>query len=119
VKVLLVSDDIHLREEARFAFASEVTVSFALDSRGALRTLEREEPSVVVVDMQTGNAGGYAMARDMAETTRFANVPLLILLERDQDAWLARKAGATAFRTKPLRPGQLAREVMTLAKPRS
>jgi uncharacterized protein YecT (DUF1311 family) len=66
--------------------------------------------------MQTGNAGGYALARHMSESEALARIPTLILLQRTQDAWLATRSGATASCTKPLAPGQLAREAVALAR---
>jgi CheY-like chemotaxis protein len=117
-KLVVVTDDTHVREAARFCFPSNVSVSFALDSRDASKLLDREIPSVVVVDMQTGSAGGYALAREMAETPRLANVPIVMLLEREQDAWLARIAGAAAHRVKPVVPDDLVETVARVAPPR-
>jgi|SRR5918999_1131165 DNA-binding response OmpR family regulator len=114
--VLVVSDDVLLRDQARWAFPAGVTVSFAVDSRDAWKQLQERAPSVVVVDMQTGNAGGYGLTRDMAEDEHLARVPVVILLEREQDEWLARSSGATAYRTKPLPLGELVREVLTAAQ---
>jgi DNA-binding response OmpR family regulator len=113
-RVLVVSDDPLVREEARYGFPSGFVVSFAIDSRDALTQLEEQTPSVVVADLQTGNAGGYALARDMAQSARLARIPVLMLLQREQDEWLARSAGATAFCTKPLGAGRLARRVLAL-----
>ena len=112
---MVVSEDPRVREEARYGLPSGWTASFADDSRDAWMSLELERPSLVVVDLQTGNAGGYALARDMAESAKLAVVPILILLERRQDAWLARRSGASAFLVKPLRPGELARAVDALS----
>jgi DNA-binding response OmpR family regulator len=114
--VLVVSDDPLVREESRYGFPAGVRVSFALDARDALASLERGVPSVVVVDLQTGNAGGYALAREMSQSARLAHLPILMLLQRDQDAWLAKRAGATAFCTKPL-GGRLVRAVLALIPP--
>jgi two-component system phosphate regulon response regulator PhoB len=118
LSVLVVSDDPLVREDARYGFPAGVDVSFALDARDAADALRESTPSVVVVDMQTGNAGGYALARYMAESEALSRVPTLILLQRSQDAWLAARSGATACRTKPLQPGQLAREVLALERPK-
>jgi DNA-binding response OmpR family regulator len=115
VRVLVVSDDPLLRDQARWAFPADVSVSFAVDSRDAWRHLQVSPPSVVVVDLQTGNAGGYGLTRDMAEDEVLASVPVVILLEREQDAWLARGSGATSYRTKPLSTGDLVREVFSAA----
>jgi CheY-like chemotaxis protein len=112
--VLVVSDDPIVREQARFGFPAGVRVSFANDSRDAWTSLRAERPTLVVVDMQTGNAGGYGLSRDMAQTERLRAVPVLILLERAVDAWLAHEAGASAYLTKPLGPAELPRAVTSL-----
>jgi DNA-binding response OmpR family regulator len=108
-----VTDDPLVREAARFGFPSGVEVTFAHDARAVGSAEGDAGPSVVVVDMQTGNAGGYALAKDIAESS--SGVPVLILLQRDQDRWLAHSAGAAAHCTKPLRPGVLVRQVLALA----
>lgn len=113
--VVIVSDDPHVREDARFSLPTDVAVTFARDATRASEALESEQPTVVVVDMQTGNAGGYALAREMAESSHLRNVPIIILLERAQDAWLAERAGASAHCVKPLRPGELSDTVMRFA----
>ncbi len=113
--VVVVSDDPHIRDEARYGFPKDWTLSFADDAREVWPALRGDRPSVVVVDMQTGNAGGYAMARSMSESTSLREVPVLILLERPQDAWLARTAGASTYRVKPLQPGELAATTRRLA----
>ena len=112
--ILVVSDDDHVRDEARFGMPADVAVALAIDSREAAKLLEQRPPALVVVDMQTGNAGGYALTRDIAQSPRLARTPVLILLERVQDVWLARNAGAAAYRVKPLGPGELARAVGAL-----
>jgi CheY-like chemotaxis protein len=116
LQLLVVSDDPLVREQARFGFPKGVAVSFATDSREAMDALQGDEPSVVVVDMQTGSAGGYGLTTDMAADPRLARVPVVILLEREQDAWLAKKAGATSFHTKPPAPGELVRAVLAAAE---
>ena len=116
LRVLVVSDDPQVREAARYGFPAGVQVDFADDAREAARVLGDRPPSVVVADLQTGRAGGYALARDMSESGGFGGVPVLILLQRSQDAWLAQMAGASLHRTKPLRPGTLVRDVLALAR---
>lgn len=113
--ILVVSDDPLVREQARYGFSEGISISFVLDAREVPEALTIHEPSIVVVDMQTGNAGGFSLCREMAESGDHAGVPILMLLERPQDSWLARSAGATAFLVKPLGPGALAREVYSLS----
>lgn len=116
LSVLVVSDDPIVREQARYGFPSDVRVSFAIDSREAWQVLQSEDASVVVVDMQTGSAGGFGLTRDMAVSERLARVPVVLLLERGQDSWLARRAGATSYHTKPLAPGALVRATLAAAE---
>ena len=60
--VVVVSDDPHIRDEARYGFPKDWTLTFADDAREVWPALRGDRPTVVVADMQTGNAGGYAMA---------------------------------------------------------
>lgn len=113
--LLVVSDDPHLRSEAEFGFPEDVEIELATDGRdGWDRLREGDPPDVVVVDLQTGSAGGFGLVSDMQATDRLKNVPTLVLLEREQDVWLARQAGARAIRVKPLEVTDLVSEVLSL-----
>lgn len=113
LSVLVVTDDPHLLEEAKFAFRDEVDVTFARDSRDAWKVIEERIPDVVVVDLQTGSAGGFNLITEMREQGRTA--PSLLLLERPQDEWLGRQAGAHAIRVKPIDVADLVEETLALA----
>jgi DNA-binding response OmpR family regulator len=112
--VIVVSDDRHLRDELEYGFPSGVAVRMATDAREALRAMEKETPSAVVVDLQTGSAGGFALSRDMDDIARFRDVPVVILIERTQDEWLAKQAGADAVLLKPIEMSRLVDDVMAL-----
>lgn len=112
--VLVVSDDPLIRHQALFGFPEGVEVRVALEARDALEKMAEETPLLVVVDLQTGNAGGFALARDMRQDRRLGRIPILMLLERSQDAWLALRAGATAHRTKPLSVAELVDQTLAL-----
>ena len=111
--VLVVSDDPLLREEARYGFPEDA-VGFAIDSRDALEAVQDKLPEVVVVDLQTGSAGGFNLIRALRQHDRTRDIPTLLLLERPQDAWLARQAGASAVRVKPLEVSDLVAETLGL-----
>jgi DNA-binding response OmpR family regulator len=114
IRVLVVTDQDTVRDALRYGFPDDVEVAFVVDSREALRFLPQMAPSVVVVDLQTGSAGGYGLARDMSEDPRWAVVPIVMLLERDQDMWLARQAGARIAITKPVSAGRLINDIRAL-----
>ena len=114
--VLVVSGDSHLREEARFGFPDDVEIRFAVDSRDALKMVFEKAPDAVVVDLQTGSAGGFNLIRSMDQDSRSSGVPSLLLLERPQDAWLARQAGATLTRVKPLEVTDLVADTFSIVQ---
>ncbi len=112
--VLVVSDDDGIRDEARFGFAPDLEVALARDARDALRQMEAEVPAVVVIDLHTGSAGGFALCKDMDQDPRLRDVPVLMLLDRDQDRWLAQQAGAKLIRTKPIDSSDLVADTLSL-----
>jgi DNA-binding response OmpR family regulator len=102
LSILVVTDSPGVRSELEYGVPADMEASFARDSREAMEAMSTKAPSAVVVELQTGSAGGYGLARDMELDERLAHVPIIILLERTQDAWLARQAGAKLYRTKPI-----------------
>lgn len=112
--VLVVSDDDGIRDEARFGFAPDLEVALARDARDALRQMEAEVPTVVVIDLYTGSAGGFGLCKEMDQTPRLRDVPVLMLLNRDQDRWLAQQAGAKLIRTKPIDTSDLVADTLSL-----
>jgi DNA-binding response OmpR family regulator len=112
--ILVVSDDEHLRDEATFAFPTDVEVVLAKESSDAWHVLEERRPDAVVVALRSGNAGGFNLLRAMSQRVDLKDVPSLMLLDRDQDRWLAKQAGATVCRTGPLEAGDLAAETLDL-----
>ena len=75
------------------------------------------EPDLVVLDLQIGNMGGIAVAIDLhleESGGRLPHVPILLLLDREADRFLARRAAAEAVLVKPVEPGTLRRTVKRL-----
>jgi DNA-binding response OmpR family regulator len=112
--VVVVSDDPGLREDASYSFPDEFDVLLASDARDALRIMDARPPSLAIVDIKTGSAGGFNLVREMDHLAALENVPVLMLLEREQDSWLAGQAGAQRWRTKPVEGWQLVDEAKAL-----
>ncbi|MDQ3916345.1 MAG: hypothetical protein M3323_13625 [Actinomycetota bacterium] len=100
--VLVVTDDPALGREAALAFPPDFDVVTVADAREAWKELQLWTPAALVVDLLSGSAGGFALGSDMSQDPRLRDVPVLMLLDRHQDEWLARQAGAAATRTKPV-----------------
>ena len=69
-------------------------------------------PDLVVVDMQMGNMGGMAVCLELRLEESYLDVdhvPVLMLLDRRPDVFLARRSGAEGWLVKPLDPLRLRR----------
>jgi DNA-binding response OmpR family regulator len=76
-----------------------------------------ELPDLVVVDLQMGNMGGMAVCLELrleASYDRIGHVPVLMLLDRRPDVFLARRSGAEGWLVKPLDPIRLRRATTAL-----
>lgn len=67
----------------------------------------REEPDLVIADMQVGNMGGVAICMDLRLEESGGRIPrteVLLVMDRRADVFLARRCGADGFLVKPLNP---------------
>lgn len=112
--LLLVSDDDNLCSELGFVAPEGFDVRCARDAREAFSAIGERVPDVCVVEIRSGSAGGFALARDMSFRAGSKDVPVVMLLERMQDRWLAEQAGAAIALEQPIDPGVLAMHVESL-----
>ncbi len=69
-------------------------------------------PDLLICDLQIGNMGGMAVTIELRHEEgagRLARVPVLMLLDREADVYLARRSGADGWLVKPLDPFRLRR----------
>lgn len=74
-------------------------------------------PDLVVLDLQIGNMGAMAVCLDLRleeGAGRLDHVPVLMLLDRRADVFLARRSAAEGWLIKPLDPIRLRRAVLAL-----
>ena len=112
--IFLVSDDPGLPEEFRYGFPQDIDVVITSDSRTALKQMREQTPDVAVVEIRTGSAGGFGLARDMSQLLALQNVPILMLVEREQDRWLADTAGARKVLVQPVDAGEIVASALAL-----
>ena len=77
-----------------------------------------EKPDLVILDMQIGNMGGVAVAIDLRleeSGGRLPHVRILLLLDRRDDAFIARRADVDLTLLKPVDAGVLRRAAALLA----
>jgi DNA-binding response OmpR family regulator len=99
-RFLVVADEPWVRNEVHAAL-----------SIGANELIDHEEPATAaatasdesvdaaIVDLQVSSMGGMAVARSIRDSEN--PVPVIILLDREADAFLAGRSGANAWITKP------------------
>ena len=74
-------------------------------------------PDLVIVDLQMGNMGGMATCLELRleeSGGRLGHVPVLMLLDRRADVFLARRSDAEGWLVKPLDPIRLRKAVTAL-----
>ena len=116
--VLLATDADWIFDEVAAAIAGNGTrvsrVRSGSDVRAAVAELE---PALVVLDLQIGNMGGVAASIDLrheAGEERIPSTRILLLLDREADAWLAEEAQADGWLIKPLDAFRLRRAATAL-----
>ncbi len=113
-KVLLVTDADWLAQQCEAALGGEHRLHRVRKGSDTLDAIRSVEPHLVLLDMQVGNMGGMATClaiRQEEQMGRLATRPVLMMLDRDADEFLARRSEADAWLVKPVDPLRLARQV--------
>ncbi len=118
--VLLVTDADWIAAQCEAALSGEHTLHRVRRGADTLEAVELVDPALVVLDLQVGNMGGMAAClalRQEEDMGRLPRRPVVMLLDRDADEFLARRSTADAWLVKPIDPMGLARLVSaTLAE---
>jgi CheY-like chemotaxis protein len=111
--ILLVAATPHERERLRLALerleatGEEVQFLEADNGNDALALAEARHPDLVVVEIGVTPYGGFGLTRDLKALPELS-CPVVVILERLQDEWLARWSGADALVNRPVDPFALA-----------
>ena len=104
--VLLASDADWLIQEVRSALSDPGTTVGVVRAGAEVRNaVSAEPPNLVILDLQIGHMGGMATCMDLrleAGAGRLDPVPILMLLDREADIFLAQQSGAEGWLVKPL-----------------
>ncbi len=124
VDALVFSDDVDTRK----AVIQGVGVKASKDSPrinwheaatlfGVVEALKTHHLALLVLDAETQKQGGLSVAKELENT--FDEVPpVLFLVARQQDEWLAQWAGAAAVVAAPLDPIRLQEAVASVLESR-
>jgi len=116
--ILVAADAQWVRDQVRSAFVGPgqevVEVTRGQDVRNMFAEID---PDLVVLDLQIGNMGGVAVALDLRLEESGGRLPharILLLLDRRDDAFIARRADVDLTLVKPVDAGVLRRAAAPL-----
>lgn len=116
--IVIVADASTVLAEVRSALEDDDTSTRELRSGLAVRDeVAADPPDLLITDLQVGSMGGAAICYDLRleeSGGRQEHVPVLILLDRRADVFVARHSGAEGWLVKPLDPIRLRRAAAAL-----
>jgi two-component system phosphate regulon response regulator PhoB len=113
-KLLLVEDDASLRELLTWNFErEEFDVVSTSDGDEALLLAEESPPDIVILDWMIEGVSGIEVCRRLRRRPGTANVPIIMLTARGEEADRIRglETGADDYVTKPFSPRELVARV--------
>ncbi len=115
-RVLIVTDDPRERDRVHAVLSIHGNELIDHDDPGsAADRAAEEEADVAVVDLRVGSMGGMAITRDFR--ARAEHIPVVLLLDRQVDTFLAGRAGAAAWVTKPFTASALRAAIDSAVEP--
>ena len=113
--VLIATDAPWMRDAVESVLSGpDVTVRHVATGSAVRAAVYERAPDIAVVDLQIGNMGGMAVCLDLRleeSGGRVPHVPVLMLLDRRADVFLARRSAAEGWLVKPLDPIRLRRAI--------
>jgi DNA-binding response OmpR family regulator len=116
--VLADKDPYDLQALQAAVSAPDREVLIVSDGANIITLAESRHPDVVVVGSSLGQMGGFAVSRELkmlAEAGVIAPTKVVVILEREADAWLAKWSRADAWLTKPVDGAEIDALVRELA----
>jgi DNA-binding response OmpR family regulator len=117
-ELLVVSDSPNVRESVKAAVPDTgVTVRELNHGADVLPAVKARKPDLLVLDSQIGRMGGMATCLELhleQGAGRLPAVPVLMLLDRRADVFLAKRSDAEGWVVKPLDPMRLGRAISAL-----
>ena len=117
-EVLIATDADAVFAEVEAALGDEITsVRRVRSGQEVAEAVGGTFFSLVVLDLQIGNMGGVAVAIDLhleSDAGRIPDAKILLLLDREHDRFLAKRADADAVLVKPVDAGTLRRTMKQL-----
>ena len=118
-RILLVEDDPALTELLAYHFRrEEYEVEITGDGEEALLVAKESPPDLVILDWMIEGVSGIEVCRRLRRMTETANVPIIMLTARGEEADRIRglETGADDYVTKPFSPRELVARVSAVLR---
>ena len=119
--VLVATDAQWVVDEIVAALSGpETSFTVCRNGRDVTGVVMARTPDLAILDLQSGSMGGIAVTMDLRHdesSGAMPHVPVLILLDREADVFLARRSGADAWIVKPLDALAINRAVASVLAP--
>ena len=119
--VLLATDAQWVVDDVVAALGGpDTSFTICRNGRDVTDVVKRRKPDIAVLDMQSGSMGGMAVTMNLRldeSSGALPHVPVLMLLDRVADVFMARRSGAEKWLIKPLNPLALQRAVHEILHP--
>lgn len=106
VNVLLICDVPWVRNQVRAALSGAGDIVEITDPYQVEIVAGSEGGDLAIVDMQVGSMGGMAITRTLKGLSPEFG-PIVLLLDRSADAFIAKRSGADAWLLKPFSAQEL------------
>jgi two-component system OmpR family response regulator len=115
-RILIVDDDLHIREVIRVALRKAgMTVFEARDGKEALIRFAADRPDLIILDIGMPEFDGLDVCREVRKSS---DIPILFLSARDDeiDRVLGLEIGGDDYVTKPFSPRELIARVNVILR---
>ena len=116
--VVIAADSQAIFDEIRSVVEDpDTSVRWVRRGEDVREEINHRPADLVIADMQIGTMGGIAVALDMqleSDAGRLEACPVLLILDRRPDVFMARRSGAQGWILKPLDPLRLRTAVSAL-----
>ena len=121
VHVLIATDAQWVVDDIVAALGGpETSFTVCRNGRDVTAVVEERTPDLAVLDLQSGSMGGVAVTMNLRldeSAGALPYIPVLLLLDRGPDVFLAKRSGADGWLVKPLDPLKLQRAVDAILNP--
>ena len=115
-KVLVVEDQVSIRQLMRFTLQTRYTVVEAADAAEAYGIISAELPDAVIMDVMMPGMNGFQLCEKLRHEDGLWSLPIIILTAcaQTKDRLMGTKAGADIYMIKPFSPTELLTAVDSL-----